>query len=198
MKGTSNHEGDIEEGVDGVSQGVEEGARSSDVVDESTDRHDLTLIAGLLPFTENRGDEGSSKVTIHHLREEVDVGDEGAHEDNGHVRGVEETNGVGGVRCRLVVRQLESHFEAFEVDDHKENEHCSHDVAQVGQTFSEESIVNGTEFVFSEENSVEKFNKGSLILLNVSLSSFVLEGEGREAVPGDGFGHIDGNEDAGG
>jgi len=80
--------------VDGVSQGIIESARCSDVVDESTDRHDLSLIAGFLPLSEDRGDEGASKVSVHHLGEEVDVRDKSTHQNDGHVGGVEETDGI--------------------------------------------------------------------------------------------------------
>ena len=196
--GTSNDKGDVEEGVDGVGECLEEGPGGGDVVDESSDGDDLALVAGFLPLSEDGGDEGASEVAVHHLREEVDVGDEGRHEDDGHVGGVEESDGVGGIRGGLLVGQLEGHLEALEVDDHEEDENGAHYVAEVGQLLSEEGVVDGSQFVVSEEDAVEEFNEGSFVLLDVGVSAFVLEGEGGEAVPGDCFGHIDGDEDGGG
>jgi len=52
------------------------------------------LIAGFLPLSEDRGDEGASKVSVHHLGEEVDVRDKSTHQNDGHVGGVEETDGI--------------------------------------------------------------------------------------------------------
>jgi hypothetical protein len=42
-----------------------------------------------LPTSEYRGDEGAFEVAVEHLREEIHVGDKSAHENNGHVGGVE-------------------------------------------------------------------------------------------------------------
>ena len=65
--GTSDDKGDVEECVDGVGQGLEEGSGGGDVVDESSDGDDLALVAGFLPLSEDGGDEGAPEVAVHHL-----------------------------------------------------------------------------------------------------------------------------------
>lgn len=80
--------------MDGAGDGLVEGLGGSDVVDEASNRDDLSLISRFLPGAEDGGDEVASKVTMKHLGEEVDIRNEGTHEDDGHVGGVEETDGV--------------------------------------------------------------------------------------------------------
>ena len=80
-----------------VGESVIESLGGSDVVDESTYRHDLSLVAGFLPLAKDRGDERALEVAIKHLTEEVDVGYEGTHQDDGHVGSVEQSDRVGGV-----------------------------------------------------------------------------------------------------
>lgn len=80
-----------------IGKSIIEGLGRSDVVDESSDRHDLTLVASFLPTSEDGGDEVSLEVTVKHLREEVNVGDECTHKDYGHVGGVEESDWVRGI-----------------------------------------------------------------------------------------------------
>lgn len=180
--------------MNGVSEGAEESLRRSDVVDESSDGHDLSLIACFLPLSEDGGNEGALEVAVEHLTKEVYVGDEGTHENDGHVGGIEQTDGIRGVRSGFVIRQLEGHFEALEVNDHKEDKHSTKDIAQVRQTFSKESIIEGTQLVFSEEDAVEQFDEGAFVLFDFCVSSFVFEGEGREAIPDDCFSHVDCDE----
>lgn len=100
---TSHYEADVDDGVDGVSESSNESFGGGDVVDESSDGDDLPLVACFLPLAEDGGDEGALEVAVEHLTEEVDIGDEGAHEDDGHVGGIEETDGIGGVGSGLVV-----------------------------------------------------------------------------------------------
>lgn len=91
---TSNDEESVGDGVDGISKGFVKSSGRSDVVDKTTNGDDLALISGLLPASEDRGDEASLEVSVKHLGEEVNVGYEGTHKDDGHVGGIEESDGV--------------------------------------------------------------------------------------------------------
>ena len=86
----------------------------------------------------------------------------------------------------------------MEVNHDEEDEDRTKDVAEVGQIISEKCVVDGSKFVVTEEDAVEELNESAFVFFDVSVSGLVLEGEGGEAVPNDGFGHVDGDEDAGG
>lgn len=183
--------------MDGAGDGLVEGLGGGDVVDETSNRDNLSLVASFLPGSEDGGDEVSSEVAVKHLGEKVDVRNEGAHQDDGHVGGVEETDGVGSIRSGLIVGQFESHLESLEVDDNQEHEDSTQDVADVWKRISEEGILDGSQLVISEENSIEELNKGTLVLLDVSGAALILERQRREAVPNDGLSHVDRDEDGG-
>jgi len=75
--------------VYGISESIVKSSRRSDVIDQSSNWYDLSLISCLLPTSEYRSDEGAFEVTIEHLREEINVRDKSTHENDRHIRSVE-------------------------------------------------------------------------------------------------------------
>ncbi len=64
---TADDEQEIEECVYGISEGIVKGSGGGDVIDESSDGYDLSLISCFLPAAEDRGDEGAFEVAVKHL-----------------------------------------------------------------------------------------------------------------------------------
>ena len=168
LAGTSDDEGGVDDGVNGISDGFEEGPWRSDVVNESSNRHELSLHACFLPVAEKVGDEGTLEIPVQHLREEVEVGDEGSLQDDGDVGSVEESNRVGGFTGGFVVGQTQGDFEALEVDDDHEDQDGGQHAADVGEFVPEEGILNCSQPVASEDESVEQLDDGPFVLFSES------------------------------
>ena len=102
---TSDNENNIDDCVDGVSDGFEECSWRCDVIDESTNRNKLSLHSCFLPITEHIRDEGTFEVSVKHLREEIEVGDKSSLQNYGDVGCVEEFDGIRGFTCGFVIGQ---------------------------------------------------------------------------------------------
>jgi hypothetical protein len=128
----------------------------------------LTLITSLLPASEDRGDKASLEVSIEHLGEEIDIGNEGTHENNRHIGGIEEPDWVRSIRGCFIIGQFQRNLEPLEVDNDKEHKRRSKNIANVRQRISEDSIIDSSKLIVPEEYSIDKLNKGSLILFDIS------------------------------
>jgi hypothetical protein len=71
--GTSNNKESVGDGVDRISKSFIECSGSSDIVDKTSNRYDLSLISSLLPASEDRSNEAALEVSVKHLREEINV-----------------------------------------------------------------------------------------------------------------------------
>jgi len=97
-EGTGSHDKEaVEEPVEGISLQVKQVSGGRDVVSETANGGGVASHVVLLPFSEEAHENVSLELTVKHLGEEVEVGDEGGLEDNGDVRGVEELDGVGSL-----------------------------------------------------------------------------------------------------
>ena len=118
---TSNDEESVGDGVDRVSKSFIESSGWGNIVDKTTNGDDLTLISSFLPASEDRGNEASLEVSVEHLGEEVDVRYKGTHKNDGHVGGIEESDGVRSIWSCFVICQFQCNLEALEVYDDKEH-----------------------------------------------------------------------------
>lgn len=84
----------IEEAVEGVTEDVGPGARRRNVVSQTTDRSRVTLHVILLPLAKEANEKVALELAVKHLREEVQVGDEGCLQNDRDVRSIEQLDWV--------------------------------------------------------------------------------------------------------
>ena len=88
-------EDEVEDGVERVLQDVCDGQRRRYVVRQARDRNGVAWVVLLvLPHAQQAHQQHPAVAVVQQLREEVEVADEGGLEDDGHVAGVEELDGV--------------------------------------------------------------------------------------------------------
>lgn len=105
------------------------------VVGQTTSSVKLSATLARLPDTDEAHEQVVGEAAEEHLRDEEDVGGQRGLQHDGHVRGVEEADGVGAAHAALA-GGLDGDFdaEALQVDDGaKDDERCDeiHDVGEV-------------------------------------------------------------------
>ena len=158
------HEGDVEDGVDGVSEDGGQGLGGREVVAETSNGVG-SAASGVIPDSEQVYKEVSSKLDAEHLRYHVEIGDQGGLENDGYVGGVEELDGVAAVLTSVPgALDGQVHSESLEVDHHTEDEDGGEQVHQVGQVLSVESFPQSSHLVLSRGQEMEESNHCSLEL----------------------------------
>lgn len=109
-----------------------------------------------------------------------------------HVRGVEETDGVGSTNTTLT-RGLDWDFdaEALKIDNSGKNDEGSNKVHDVREVLTVESFIESTLLIGPGEQEVEEGNDSSFELG----STTSVDGGRREGFPDDGLANVGGNEE---
>mmetsp|Transcript_34480 Transcript_34480/g.90737 ORF Transcript_34480/g.90737 Transcript_34480/m.90737 type:complete len:386 (+) Transcript_34480:534-1691(+) len=160
-------EDQVDDGVDGVADDLGNRVGRREVVHQTAHRHLPRRSRRLLvlPAAEPADEHVVRVALVEELREEVEVGDEGGLEDDGHVGGVEELDRVGALHAALravLDRQVDT--EALEVDDDQKDEHRRHEVRQVGQVLAVESFLEALPLVGARGDEVEERDERALEL----------------------------------
>jgi len=187
-------ESDVDDGVDGVMENVGEGRWGRQVVGNTTDGDGLTLARSgvACPGTEQTDEHVGGEATIEHLRDEIDVADESALEDDGDVAGVEETDGIrAGSATDLLRAERDVHTEALEVNNDEEHDHSSDEVRHVGQVGAEESFTKSTDLVVASDEQLEESDDSTLKLC----ATAHVESHGAKSTPDDRLTDVGGDED---
>jgi len=125
---------------------------------QRTEKHPLTH----LPDTEKLDEEVVGEPGRKHLRDQEDVGGQGALEHDGHVGGVEQ---LDGVRASLTAHlgRLDGNFnpETLQVDDRGEHGNGSEQVHDVWKSLPVEGLLERTSLVVPSEQEVEQGNDGT-------------------------------------
>ena len=100
----NKHVGSEDGGVDRVEKSIGKVERRAHVVDKTAGREDLSAALASLPDTEHLDEKVVGELVVKHLAEKEDVGREGGLEHDGHVRSVEEADGVGTAHATLAGR----------------------------------------------------------------------------------------------
>ena len=161
----AEHEDDVEHGVDRVLHQMAERLRRREVVAEAADGVGPGGARRVGPDAQEVHQEVAAKLDRHHLRDDVEVGDESGLEDDGNVAGVEELDRVGAVLAavaRRLDRQIDA--EALEVDDDGEDENGREEVHQVGQVAAVEGLAQAADLVLAGGQQVEEGDDGALKL----------------------------------
>jgi hypothetical protein len=109
-----------------------------------------------LPNTKETDEQVTREASSEHLRNDEDVGGEGALEHDRHIGGVKEFDWVTSPLSSEPVA-LDGNFdpESLEVDDDDENNDSSNEVHHIRQSFSPESLTKCAAFVVPSEQQME-------------------------------------------
>ena len=144
-----------------------------------------------LPDTEKSHEEVVREAGVQHLADQEDVGAQSGLQHDGHVGGVEETDGVGSTHSTLaggLDGDLDT--EALEVDDGGEDQESGQQVHDVGEVLAVESLAQSTLLVGPGQQKVEESDDSTLELG----ATAGVDGRGGERLPNDGLADVGGNE----
>lgn len=188
----SEHVGNVDNGVQRVDKSILEVERRRHVVDETRNGRELGRSVLSLPDTEKTDKEVLGEARVQHLADQEDVGGQGGLEHDGHVGGVEETDGIRAASTTLsggLDGDLDA--ESLEVDDGGEDGEGGEQVHDVGEVLSVESLLESTLLVGPGHEEVEEGDDGTLVL---GATTSVDRGRG-ESLPHDGLADVGGNEE---
>lgn len=150
------------------------------VVDKTRDGEHLRRALTSLPNSDHLDQKVVAEARVEHLTDEEDVGRQSRLEHDGHVGGVEETDGVRTAHTTLA-RGLDGNLDAetLEVDDSGEDGNSSDQVHDVGQVLAVESLLEGELLVGPGDQKVDKGDDGTLELR----TSASVDGGRRESLP---------------
>ena len=188
----SEHVADVDDGMDGVEEGILEVEGRRHVVDETRDGLELGRAILRLPDTEEADEEVLGEARVQHLADEEDVGRESRLQHDGHVGGVEEADGVRATGTTLA-RGLDGDLdaEALEIDDGGEDYKGGEEVHDVGEVLSVEGLLESSLLVGPGHEEVEEGNDGTLELGTTAS----VDGGGGEGLPDDGLADVGSNEE---
>lgn len=187
----NKHECDVDGSVDRVEKGLLEVQRGGHVVGNTGGSVQLGGSLTRLPDTEETDKQVVREARVQHLRDQEDVGAQSGLEHDGHVGGVEETDGVGAAHATLAGRlDGDLNAEALEVDDGGEDQESGQQVHHVGQVLAVEGLVQGTLLVGPGQEQVEQGDDGTLELG----ATASVNGRGGECLPDNGLANVGGNE----
>mmetsp|Transcript_37510 Transcript_37510/g.95930 ORF Transcript_37510/g.95930 Transcript_37510/m.95930 type:complete len:343 (+) Transcript_37510:258-1286(+) len=186
------HEGDVEHAVERVRDGLSDGARGGHVVDQPADGDHLAALVHLVPCAEQLHQLVGAIVLEQQLRDEVKVGDQRGLQDDGHVGGVEELDGVGlRLAALLLGAHGQVHTETLEVDDHHEDDNRRQQVHDIGQVGAVERLFQSSDLIPASEEQVEQGNDGALKLGAAGRGN----GVRAEGLPDDALADVGGDEE---
>ena len=181
----AEHGGDVKDGVDRVSQHRAQRLRRRQVVAETANGVGAAA-AGGIPDAKQVDDEVAGELDAEHLRDHVEVGDEGTLQDDRDVAGVEQLDGVAAVLAAVtgrLDRQVDT--EALEVDD-AEDQDRSTEVHQVGKILAVEGLPESVDLVLAGGEQEEQGDEGAVACV---------EGGRGEALPDDRLADVGGDEE---
>mmetsp|Transcript_81 Transcript_81/g.192 ORF Transcript_81/g.192 Transcript_81/m.192 type:complete len:411 (-) Transcript_81:116-1348(-) len=186
------NEDQIKHRVKGVVNDLGEGSGRRDVVGDASDGDGGSASLDVLPFAQDAHQDVGGCAVVEELGDEVEVGDQGGLEDDGHVGGVEELDGVGALLSAvLLVLDGEDDAPALEVDDHDEDEDGGHEIGEVGQVLAVDRLLDGADLVGPREQEVEQGHNGALELRAAAR----VDGGGAEGLPHDVLADVGGDEE---
>lgn len=189
---SNEHKGNVDGGVNGVQEGFLEVERRRHVVSDTRGSIELSRSLARLPDAQKTDQKVVRETRIEHLADQEDVGAESRLEHDRHVRGIEQTDGVGSAHTTLA-RRLDGNLnaESLKVNDSGENQESGQKVHDVGEILAVESLLQSTLLVGPGQEQVEESNDGTLELG----ASTGVNGCGGESLPDDRLADVGGNEE---
>lgn len=188
----NQHEADVHGRVDGVEEGLLEVQRRRHVIGNTRRSVELSGAFAGFPDTEELDEQVVREAREQHLADEEDVGAQCRLEHNGHVRGVEQADGVRSAHAALAGR-LDGDFnsETLQVDDGSENEESSQEVHDIGKVLAVERFAHGTLLIGPGQEQMEQSDNGTLKLRTTTS----VDGRGGKGSPDDRLANIRGNKE---
>lgn len=185
------HVRDIDGSVERVQESIGEVQRGRHVVRNTRDGVKLGRSFLGLPDTEELNQEVVGEARVQHLADKEDVRRKSRLQHDGHVGGVEETDGVGST-CTTLAGRLDWDLdpETLKVDDGGEDKKSGNQVHDVGQVLSIERLLESALLVGPGEEQVEEGNDCSLEFR----STASVDGGRGESLPDNGLADVGGNE----
>ena len=119
----------------------------------------------VLPGSNESDKEVAFEVLVKDLREEEQVGNQGALKDDGHVGSVAEFDGIRlFVSLCLLTADSQFNSEALEVDDKEDDSNRGNQIEQVRSISSIESLSNSFKLVALSDQEMEECNDTALKL----------------------------------
>lgn len=121
-----------------------------------------TASSNVAPDAEQVHQKVASEFDGQHLRNDVQIGDEGRLQDDGNVGRVKQLDGVGRILAAITGRldgQVDT--EALEVYDYGKDEDGSQQVHQVGQILAVKGFAKSANLVLSGGQQMEQGNNGA-------------------------------------
>ena len=148
--------------------------------------------ANVAPDPEQIHQKVSGEFNGQHLRNDVQVGNEGRLQNDGDVGRVEQFDGVGGVLATVASRfdgQIDA--ESLEVYDDSKDEDCGQQIHQVGQVLAVESLAESSNLVLTSSQKVEQGNNGTFELC----ASASVDCRRTESLPHDRLANVGGDKE---
>mmetsp|Transcript_17052 Transcript_17052/g.29342 ORF Transcript_17052/g.29342 Transcript_17052/m.29342 type:complete len:323 (-) Transcript_17052:390-1358(-) len=184
-------EDEVEHGVEGIVNDLGEGGGRGDVVGDASHGDGLSSL-GILPLAQNAHEDVGGCAVVQELTHEVEVGHQGRLQDDGHVGGVEQLDGVCSLLSAvLLVLDGEDDPPSLEVDDDHEDEDGGGEVGEVGQVLAVDGLLDGADLVVARDEEVEERDDGALELGSTS----GVDGGGTEGLPDNVLADVGGDEE---
>jgi len=178
--------------MEGIVNDLCKGCRWGDVIRNSSDWDGGSTSFGILPLSKKTHENVGGCTVVKELGDKVEVGYESSLEDDGHVRGVEELDGVGScLSAVLLVLDGEINAPSLEVNDNYKDENGRQEVGQVGKVLAVECLLECTKLITSGDHQVEQCNYSSFEFSSTSS----IEGSGTECLPNNSFANVGSDEE---
>lgn len=187
----NKHERDVHSGVDRVEKGLLEVQGRRHVIGNTRSSVELGSTVTGLPDSEELDKDVVREAREQHLTDQEDVGAQSGLKHNGHVGGVEQTDGVRATHATLAGGlHGDLNTEALEVDDSGENNKGGQKIDDVGEVLAVESLVQSTLLVGPSQQKVEQ---GDDSTLELGTTASVDRGRG-ESLPDNRLANVGRNE----
>ena len=188
----NQHESDVDGSVDRVQESLLEVQRRRHVVGNTGGGVKLGRTLTRLPDSEELDKEVVGEARVQHLRDKEDVGAQSGLQHDGHVGGVEETDGVRAAHTTLAGGlDGDLNAEALQVDNSGEDQESGQQVHDVGKVLAVESLVQSTLLVGPGQEKVEQGDDGTLELG----ATTSVDGGGGEGLPDNGLANVGSDEE---
>jgi hypothetical protein len=188
----NKHKRDVNSCVDGVKERLLEVQGRRHVVGDTGRSVELGGTLTRLPDTKKLDEDVVREAGVQHLTDKEDVGGQSGLEHDGHVGGVEETDGVGTTHATLAGGlDGDLNTETLEVDDSSEDNKGGEQVHHVGQVLAVESLTESTLLVGPGQEKVEERDDGTLEFW----ATTSVDGCGGERLPDNGLADVGRNEE---
>lgn len=188
----NQHEGNVDGSVDRIQKSLLEVQRRRHVVRNTGGGVKLGRTLTRLPDSEELDKEVVGEARVQHLGDEEDVGAQSGLQHDGHVGGVEETDGVRTAHTTLAGGlDGDLNAEALQVDNGGEDQESGQQVHDVGKVLAVESLVQSTLLVGPGQEKVEQGDDGTLELG----ATTSVDGGGGEGLPDNGLANVGSDEE---